>query len=202
MDPTTQFYISFGAQVLFGGIQIYYQRKQFRQTTPNHEVIPHGTLVNRQWTLFIMVIAGLLVWAPMYLTLRDNAPHLTNYQKSTMLNDVTKMRTLMSAIIISYTNGDPNTEPLAHDLADVFNRAGIEPVFGFTRPDNPDQSGIIISIKDLNNPPPGVENLKTALTSSNIIYKLRAFPKRGFDGVDQNVSVNRDLVIWVAPNPL
>jgi hypothetical protein len=106
--------------------------------------------------------------------------------------------TLPKEIVISTTNGDPETEPLAHDIATVFNRAGIEPVFAFTRPDNPDQSGVIICVKDLNKPPPGIEELKAALKASDINFKVQGFPSRGFPGINADTR----LVIWVAPAPL
>lgn len=100
-------------------------------------------------------------------------PHLANSKKRTLLSNVANMRTLMSAIIIAYTNGDLSTQPLAHDLADVFNRGGIEPVFAFTRPDNPDQTGIIICVKDLNNPPPETEDINGLLTLAVLNSKSR-----------------------------
>jgi hypothetical protein len=112
----------------------------------------------------------------------ESIARLSGSQTRTLLSDVEKMRTLMPAVIIAYTNGNPTTEPLAHDIANVFNRAGIEPVFGFTRPDNSDQSGIIISIKDLNNPPPETEDLKKSFELSKISFKVRGFPRSGFDG--------------------
>jgi hypothetical protein len=108
---------------------------------------------------------------------------------------VEKMRTIMSTMVISYTNYDSATEPLAHDFANVFNRAGIEPVFVFTRPDNADQSGVILCIKDLNKPPPGTEELKGALKEIGIESKVRP----GFSRPDAE---QNKLVIWVAPAPL
>ena len=109
------------------------------------------------------------------------------------------MRTLMSHVVIAYTNGDRATEPLAHDFADIFNRAGIEPIFDFTRPDNSDQSGVILCVKDLNKPPPGIEELKSALKAIRIEAKIRPFPKRGFGRPEAEQS---QLVIWIAPGPL
>jgi hypothetical protein len=170
--------------------------------TAQQDATASGKSVNRISPLFVLVIGGLIVWVPMYISLSNNAPHLTNHQKSTLLNDAGNMRTLISAIIIAYTNGDRSTEPLAHDLSDVFNRAGIEPVFGWTRPDNPDQTGIIICVRDLNNPSRETEDLKRALDSSGITYKVAGFPKRSFEINGTSEHVDRDLVIWVARKPL
>jgi hypothetical protein len=108
------------------------------------------------------------------------------------------MRTFLSSIVISTTNNDRETEPLAHDIASVFNRAGIEPTFVFTTPDNPDQSGVIICLKDLNKPPLGIEEIKAVLRTIDINFKVQSFPSRGFSGIAADVP----LVIWVAPAPL
>jgi hypothetical protein len=132
------------------------------------------------------------------LTIGQRPPHLSDNQKRTLLGAAAPMRTILSSIVISTTNGDPETNPLAHDIATVFNRAGIERVFAFTRPDNPDQSGVIICVKDLNKPPPGIEQLKAALKASDISYKVQSFPSRGFPGMNADTQ----LVIWVAPAPL
>jgi hypothetical protein len=134
-----------------------------------------------------------------FLSKADHIPRLSDNQKRTLLQDAERVRTLMSTIVISYTNGDPATEPLAHDIADVFNRAGIEPVFAFTRPDNADQSGVILCVKDLNKPPLGTEELKGALKEVGIEAKVRPFPNRGFARPEAEKS---QLVIWVAPTPL
>ena len=112
------------------------------------------------------------------------------------------MRTLISGILIASTNGDPDTERLAHDFADVFNRARIEPQFTFTRPDNPAQSGVTVCVRDLNRPPSATEDLKTALKKARIPFTVSGFPQRGFGGIDQTVRADHDLVIWMAPHPL
>jgi hypothetical protein len=132
------------------------------------------------------------------LTIGQRPPHLADSQKRTLLSAAAPMRTILSSIVISTTNGDPETDRLAHDIATVFNRAGIEPVLAFTRPDNPDQSGVIICVKDLNKPPPGIEELKAALKASDIGFKVQSFPSRGFPGV----TADTRLVIWVAPAAL
>jgi hypothetical protein len=132
------------------------------------------------------------------LTIGQGPPHLSDTQKRKLLASAGPMRTFLSSIVISATNGDPETEPLAHDIASVFNRAGIEPVFSYTRPDNPDQSGVIICIKDLNKPPMGIEELKAALKASDIHFKVQSFPPKGFPGINTDIP----LVIWVAPAQL
>jgi hypothetical protein len=137
-----------------------------------------------------------------YSSKGKNVPHLTLKQKRLLLNEVTKMRTLMTGILIASTNGDPDTEPLAHDFADVFNRAGIEPWFTFTRPDNPAQLGVTVCVRDLDRPPSATEDLKSALKEARVPFTVSGFPQRGFGGIDQSIRADHDLVIWMAPRPL
>ena len=133
------------------------------------------------------------------LTIGQGPPHLSDYQKRMLVRSAAPMRTFMSSIDIGITNDDPGTTSLAHDIAASFLRAGIEPVFGYTYPDNPDQTGVIICVKDLNKPPPVIEELKAALKDSDIDFKVQSFPSRGFQG---NVLPSAQLVVWVAPSPL
>jgi hypothetical protein len=137
------------------------------------------------FVVLTLVFSGLGV----AFTIGQRPPHLSDNQKRTLLRAVAPMRTVLSSIVISITNGDPSTDPLAHDMATVFNRAGIEPVFAFTRPDNPDQSGVIICVKDLNKPPPGIEELKAALKTSDVNYKIQSFPSRGFPGINADTQL-------------
>jgi hypothetical protein len=138
-----------------------------------------------------------------YLSIGDNIPHLTRNQKHVLLDEVAKMRTLMSSILIAFTNGDRATEPLAHDLGEIFNRSGISPWYVYASPDNRSQSGIILCIKDLNHPPPATEDLKSALRSANIHFEVSGFPRSGFSGSSSpHDQADENLVLWVAPNPL
>ena len=108
----------------------------------------------------------------------------------------------MSSILIAFTNGDRATEPLAHDLGEIFNRSGISPWYVYARPDSRSQSGVILCIEDLNNPPPATEDLKGALRSAKIVFEVSGFPQSGFNGSSPPDGVNKNLVLWVAPNPL
>jgi hypothetical protein len=200
MDPTTQFYISFGAQALFNSAQIYYARKQLQNmTSAAASTDKPKKSVSRLWPLSVLLILSMMVWAPMYFSLINHAPYLTASQKRTLISEVAGMRTLMSTVIIAYTNGDHDTLALAQDFADVFKRVGIEPILAFTMPDNTDQSGVILCIKDLNKPPPETEELKAALKRVGIESKVRSFPNRGFARPEVE---QKQLVIWVAPAPL
>jgi hypothetical protein len=158
----------------------------------------------RQYTGRDVVISIFIVMSLVFsglglaLTIGQRPQHLSDNQKRMLLGSAAPMRTFLPSIAVSTTNGDPETEPLAHDIASVFNRAGIEPDLVWTRPDNSDQSGVIICVKDLNKPPPGVEQLKAALKDSDIKFKVQAFPSRGFLGMHSDAP----LVIWVAPAPL
>lgn len=133
------------------------------------------------------------------LTTGRGPPRLSESQERTLVANAAPMRTFLSLIAISSTNGDPDTELLAHDIAEAFNRAGIEPVLGYTRPDSPDETGIIICVKDFNKPPLGVEELKATLKASDITFKVQGCPSKGFDYVPPRI---QGLVIWVAPAPL
>jgi hypothetical protein len=82
-------------------------------------------------------------------TTANDIPRLTLEQKRDLLGEAAKLRTLMSSILISFTNGDRATEPLAHDLGEIFNRSGISPWYVYASPDSRSQSGIILCIKDL-----------------------------------------------------
>ena len=204
MDPTTQFYISLGARTILSGIQIYYTRKQLQEKSqdvmaPASGCPPEVRSTIRLWPFWVLLFLSVIVWVPLYFSLDNDAPHLTTSQKRTLLSEANGMRTPMSRAIIAYTNGDRATEPLAHDFADVFKRAGIEPIFDFTIPDNSDQSGVILCVKDLNKPPPATEELKRALRAIGVEPKIRPFPTRGFGRPEADQS---QLVIWIAPAPL
>jgi hypothetical protein len=125
----------------------------------------------------------------------ERVPRLTRNQKR-ILREAARIRTLMRDILISITNANSATEPLAHDLGEVFNSAGIAPWFVHASPDNPSHSGLRLCIRDLNNPPPATEDLKSVLRLAKIPFTMDRFPTSGFSGSTQNVGADNDLVIW------
>ena len=131
----------------------------------------------------------------------ETIPRLTRNQKRLLLAEAARIRTLMRGILIASTNSDPATEPLARDLAQIFNHAGIAPWFVHGRPDNPHQSGLILCIRDLNNPPALTEGLRSVLKSANIPFTVGGFPSSGFNASGQTVGANNNVVLWVAPRP-
>ena len=156
----------------------------------------------RDVVIACLVFATLLSSGLGFYVSRDTIPHLSESQKRTLLSSVTPIRTVITSVPVAITNNDAETEPLAHDIAAIFNRSGIEPIMYYTSPDNSDQTGIIICIKDLNKPPRETEPVKAAFSSSGIEFKVQRFPDRGFSGTIINPGVNQELVIWIAPAPI
>jgi hypothetical protein len=145
-----------------------------------------------------LVLSGFGFWT----TEAGNRLYLTRHQKRILLREAAKIRTLMRGILISDTNGNPATEPFAHELGEVFNSAGIAAWFVHARPDNPNQSGLLLCIRDLNNPRPATEDLKGALRSANIQFEVSGFPRSDFSGSTPPDEVEKNLVLWVAPKTL
>jgi hypothetical protein len=139
-----------------------------------------------------------------YLSKGDSVSRLTRNQKRLLLRGAAQMRTLIRRILIAYTDGNSATEAFARSLGMVFNQAGIGPWFVHARPDSPAQFGVMLCVKDLNNPPQATEHFKSILKQANISFTVSGFPKSGFSGIDQSnhVEDDKNLVIWVAPNPL
>ncbi|HJU17099.1 MAG TPA: hypothetical protein VJ770_11590 [Stellaceae bacterium] len=137
--------------------------------------------------------------APFAISPHNAASYISASQKKILLREFsTTLRTLTHYVVIAGTQWDIDTQQFAQDLGDVFNKAGINPLYDYTRPDNPDQTGIIICIKDINNPPREAEILENSFREANIDFKVRKFPEHGFTGD----KANPNLVIWVAPAPL
>jgi hypothetical protein len=126
---------------------------------------------------------------------------LTDEQKVKLKTEFAKLKPLTSYVVISYTNGDSESGPYMQDFADAIRRAGLEPRYGFTSQDNPDQVGVIIALKDPKSPPPETEPLRTALRAVGIEPKVLGFPSAGFS-VSGPVTFKPDLVLWVAERPL
>jgi hypothetical protein len=152
--------------------------------------------------ILFIVVSFLLSGLGFYLNRGGSVQHITRNQKRIFLDEAGKLKTLISSILIAFTDGDPATEQLAHDFGQVFTRAGIAPWFVYTRPDNPSQSGVILCIKDLNNPHLATEDLKNALRSANIRFEVSRFPRCGFGGSNPPDGVDENLVLWVAPQAL
>ena len=128
---------------------------------------------------------------------------LTDQQKRKLTTEFAKLRTLTSHLVLSLTNGDPESDNYTHNFADAVRRAGMEPLWGFALPDNPDQIGVIIALKDPHSPPPETEPLRAALQSIGLEPKILGFPSSGFSvsGVDFT-TFHPNIVLWIAPRPL
>jgi hypothetical protein len=126
--------------------------------------------------------------------------HLTDGEKQKLGTELAKLRTVTTRLALSNTNGDTESDAYAHDFADVVRRAGMEPLWGFALPDDPDQIGVIIALKDLKTPPPETEPLRAALQSVGIEPKILGFPSGGFH-VSGSQDFHPEIVLWVAPRP-
>jgi hypothetical protein len=151
---------------------------------------------------FLRYDAAAIVASPIVEEDDRSILRLTLNQKRALLDEVARLRTLISSILIAFTNGDRATEQLAHDFGEVFTRSGISPWYVYARPDSRSQSGVILCIEDLNDPPPATEDLKGALRSAKIAFEVSGFSRSGFSGSSSPDGVNKNLVLWVAPNPL
>jgi hypothetical protein len=131
-----------------------------------------------------------------YVNQQDHR-HLTDGEKRKLGTELAKLRTLTTHLTLSSTNGDPESEAYTHDFADAVRHAGMEPLWGFALPDDPDQIGVIIALKDPKSPPPETEPLRAALQSIGIEPKILGFPSGGFNGAG-----SPNIVLWIAPRPL
>jgi hypothetical protein len=123
-------------------------------------------------------------------------------RKRKLVTEFAKLRSVTSYIVLSFTNGDGESGNYMQDFADATRRAGLEPRFGFTSQDNPDQIGVIIALKDPTSPPPETEPLRAALQSIGIEPKILGFPSGGFHIAGTDAMQHPDLVLWIAERPL
>jgi hypothetical protein len=127
---------------------------------------------------------------------------LTDEQKRQLTTELIKLKSITSKITLSITNGDAKSGPYVQDFASAIRTAGLGPIWGFTSPDNSDQVGVIIALKDPKLPPPGSEPLRTALRDIGIEPKILAFPSAGFSFSGVDISTFKpDMVLWVAEKP-
>src|SRR5262249_43610769 len=152
-----------GVLLIFFRVDVVTVSTLFRRPTA-----PRSYTFRDIFIVVLMTLTFILTALGFYVSRGPDIPHLSEDQMHALIKSASAMRTLFKHMPVATTNGEPETEPLAHDISSAFNRAGIEPMYVFTRPDNPDQTGVIVSIKDLNNPPPGTEQLQSALRSANL----------------------------------
>jgi len=127
---------------------------------------------------------------------------LTDEQKRRLGTELAKLRTLTSHLVLSSTNGDPESGSYAQDFADAVRRAGMEPLWGFALPEDPDQIGVIIALKDPKSPPAETEPLRAALQSIGLAPKILGFPSGGFHVSGAEATSHPDIVLWIGPRPL
>jgi hypothetical protein len=126
------------------------------------------------------------------------ARRLSDDQMRRLVSEASKLRSAISAIPIAITNGDAETEGYAHDFADAFRRAGLQPQYTYTSPANSDETGVIICIKDINKPPGATERLRHALEEINVDPKiLPCSPQRFANGY-----YDSSIMLYIAPHPL
>jgi glutathionylspermidine synthase len=110
-----------------------------------------------------------LIGALLWVDFRENKKQLgqdvilPNEQINRLVSEFQKLKALLPSIAIAITNGDHETERYAYALRDAFNRAGIQTEFGYTIPDGPDDTGVLICLKNPEHPPPEAEALSAAL---------------------------------------
>jgi hypothetical protein len=128
---------------------------------------------------------------------------LNDEQRREFGTELAKLKTLTPHLVLSLTNGDLQSEAYTLDFADAVRRVGLKTISATAIPDNQDQTGVIIAVKDPTSPPAETEPLRAALKSIGIEPKILGFPLSGFSvsGVD-NATFHPDIVLWIAPRPL
>jgi hypothetical protein len=166
----------------------------------------------RKWLLLFSIgyifVSCFLAWNDQHmkvikLTECSSPDHrcLTEDQQRELTAELVKSKHIMSKIALSITNGDAKSGPYVQDFASAIRTAGLGPIWGFTSPDNPDQTGVIIAVKDPKSQRPEAELLRAALRGIGIGPKTLPFPTAGFSfsGVPDNFKP--DVVLWVAEKP-
>jgi hypothetical protein len=125
---------------------------------------------------------------------------LPNDMARRLVASLQNLKAFLPSVAIAVTNGDPETEQRAYALRGAFNRAGIETNFGFTVPDGPDDTGLLICLKDPEHPPPEAALLSAALKQAGLETKTRPFTRNGMHVSGE--SRDWQMVLWVAPAPL
>ena len=120
---------------------------------------------------------------------------LLDDQISLLVFALQRLRASLPSVAMAWTNGNFETEQYFVALRDVFHRAGIQTNSGFTIPDGPDDTGVLICLKNQERPPPEAAILKAALRQAGIETKTRPFTQDG-------MHVSDEMVLWVAPKPL
>jgi hypothetical protein len=82
------------------------------------------------------------------------------------------------------------------DFAEAFDRAGLKYEQGVTqRPKGPQQTGVMISVRDPEHPPPAVRKIQSILRDAGITAPIVPLPQELAD-------LPTDFTVFVGPNPL
>jgi hypothetical protein len=129
---------------------------------------------------------------------------LTDLQKRNLGTELAKLRaqgTLKSSYLgLAATNGDPESLDYGKDFADAVRRAGMEPRFGFPFPDDPEQVGVMLALRDPKSQPPETEPLRAALQSIGVEPKILGFPRSGIS-IEGRQDDLPNIVLWIGSRP-
>jgi hypothetical protein len=120
---------------------------------------------------------------------------LSSDQFRTLVQEGPKLKPFFPSLLVTIAPGDGEADTLRLDLVDALIRGGITISEASQVPEGPDQTGVMIAIPDIHNPPEDAEHLRQALEIIGIIPKYITLP------ADRWV-VKAAPILFIGPRPI